>query len=66
MIGNDLSFSVPALYEKYVNTSNPAFDEWDLSLRMAADTASGGISQLEKHYQTFIVCCVESTAQYID
>ncbi|TBU45754.1 glycoside hydrolase [Dichomitus squalens] len=47
-------FIVPALYEQYVNTSNPAFDEWDLSQRMAADTANGGISQLENHYKTFI------------
>ena len=45
---------MPALYEKYVNTSNPAFDEWDLSQRMAAD---GGLQQLENHYKTFIVSC---------
>lgn len=47
-------FIAPALYEKYVNTSNTAFDEWDLSVRMAADTANGGLSQLEEHYKTFI------------
>ena len=54
-VESNLSCSVPALYEQYVNTSNPAFDEWDLTQRMAADTANGGISQLENHYKTFIV-----------
>ncbi|KAI0639516.1 glycoside hydrolase [Trametes polyzona] len=44
-------FIVPALYEKYVNTSNPAVDEWDLSERLAADNALG---ELEEHYKTFI------------
>ncbi|KAG8998341.1 hypothetical protein FRB90_012316 [Tulasnella sp. 427] len=29
-------------------------DEWTLSLAMAADTANGGLDQLEKHYDTFI------------
>ncbi|KDQ56459.1 glycoside hydrolase family 5 protein [Jaapia argillacea MUCL 33604] len=43
-------FIVPALYEKYVG----AVDEWTLSTLMAADTASGGMSQLENHYDTFI------------
>ncbi|KAA1471083.1 exo-beta-1,3-glucanase [Dentipellis sp. KUC8613] len=47
-------FIAPALYEKYVNSSTPAVDEWTLSQAMAADTASGGLGQLEKHYQTFI------------
>ncbi|OBZ75887.1 putative glucan 1,3-beta-glucosidase D [Grifola frondosa] len=47
-------FIVPALYEKYVNTSTPAVDEWTLSEAMAADTASGGLQQLEDHYNTFI------------
>ncbi|KAI1794546.1 glycoside hydrolase [Ganoderma leucocontextum] len=51
---SNMCHSVPALYEKYVNTSNPAFDEWDLSQRMAADTADGGLQQLENHYKTFI------------
>lgn len=51
---SNICCSVPALYEKYVNTSNPAFDEWDLSQRMAAD---GGLQQLENHYKTFIVSC---------
>jgi hypothetical protein len=46
-------FITPALYQKYSN----AIDEWTLSTAMAADTASGGISQLETHYQTFIVRC---------
>ena len=30
-------------------------DEWTLSEAMAADTANGGLSQLESHYETFIV-----------
>ncbi|KAI0065416.1 glycoside hydrolase family 5 protein [Artomyces pyxidatus] len=40
----------PALYQKYPGT----IDEWTLSVAMAADTASGGLSQLEDHYKTFI------------
>ena len=44
-------FITPALYQKYTG----ATDEWTLSTLMAADTASGGLSQLETHYQTFIV-----------
>ena len=52
---NTEPFIVPALYEPYVNASIPAVDEWTLSQNMAADTANGGLSQLEKHYQTFIV-----------
>ena len=44
-------FITPAFYQKYVG----AVDEWTLSLLMAADTASGGMSQLEEHYKTFIV-----------
>ena len=44
-------FITPALYEKYTG----AIDEWTLSTLMAADTASGGLSQLETHYQTFVV-----------
>ncbi|KAL4065459.1 glycoside hydrolase family 5 protein [Scleroderma citrinum] len=47
-------FIAPALYEKYQSTSPQAIDEWTLSQAMAADTASGGLSQLETHYQTFI------------
>ncbi|KAI6043138.1 exo-beta-1,3-glucanase [Pisolithus marmoratus] len=44
----------PALYEKYQNTTPQAVDEWTLSEAMAADTANGGLSQLETHYKTFI------------
>ncbi|KAI8998465.1 glycoside hydrolase [Trametes punicea] len=44
-------FIVPALYEKYVNTSTPAVDEWHLTQLMQAD---GSISDLENHYKTFI------------
>lgn len=47
--------SVPALYEKYLTASTVAVDEWTLSENMRADTANGGISQLEDHYKTFIV-----------
>ncbi|KAF9228587.1 glycoside hydrolase family 5 protein [Gyrodon lividus] len=46
--------SAPALYEKYQTTTPQAVDEWTLSEAMAADTAGGGLSQLETHYQTFI------------
>lgn len=49
---NDTRCSVPALYEKYVNTSTPVFDEWDLTTQMAKD---GSLGDLEKHYETFIV-----------
>lgn len=44
-------FITPALYQKYPG----AVDEWTLSTLMAADTASGGLKQLETHYSTFIV-----------
>ncbi|EKM81294.1 hypothetical protein AGABI1DRAFT_72198 [Agaricus bisporus var. burnettii JB137-S8] len=43
-------FISPALYQKYDGAS----DEWSLSTAMAADTASGGLNQLEDHYKTFI------------
>ncbi|KAF8522133.1 glycoside hydrolase family 5 protein [Hysterangium stoloniferum] len=51
---NTEPFIAPALYEKYANTSNAPVDEWTLSVAMAADTASGGLNQLEDHYKTFI------------
>ena len=44
-------FISPALFEKYPT----AIDEWTLSEAMRADTAGGGIDQLEQHYDTFIV-----------
>ncbi|KAJ7581427.1 exo-beta-1,3-glucanase [Mycena floridula] len=44
----------PAMYEPYQTGSPQAVDEWTLHTRLAADTAKGGISQLETHYQTFI------------
>ncbi len=44
-------FISPALFQKYPG----AIDEWSLSEAMAADTAGGGLGQLEEHYQTFIV-----------
>ncbi|KAF9022002.1 glycoside hydrolase [Hymenopellis radicata] len=43
-------FISPALYQKYPT----AIDEWTLSEAMAADTAGGGLDQLEEHYKTFI------------
>ncbi|KAF9471389.1 glycoside hydrolase family 5 protein [Pholiota conissans] len=43
-------FITPALFQKYPG----AIDEWSLSVLMAADTASGGLNQLEDHYKTFI------------
>ena len=48
-------FIVPALFEPYLNAKIPARDEWTLSQNMAADTANGGLDQLENHYKTFIV-----------
>ncbi|KAI0337316.1 glycoside hydrolase [Trametopsis cervina] len=48
-------FIVPALYEKYQNTTPQAVDEWTLSVAMRNDTSpGGGIGQLEDHYKTFI------------
>jgi hypothetical protein len=46
-------FISPALFQKYPS----AVDEWTLSQAMAADTGPGGglQSQLEAHYDTFIV-----------
>lgn len=43
-------FITPSLYQKYPG----AVDEWTLSTMMAADTANGGLDQLEEHYNTFI------------
>ncbi|KAG2015233.1 exo-beta-1,3-glucanase [Coprinopsis cinerea AmutBmut pab1-1] len=43
-------FISPALFQRYPG----ARDEWDLSVAMAADTANGGLDQLEEHYRTFI------------
>ncbi|KAF8961880.1 glycoside hydrolase superfamily [Flammula alnicola] len=43
-------FITPVLYQKYPG----ATDEWSLSTLMAADTANGGLNQLEDHYKTFI------------
>ncbi|KAI0780739.1 glycoside hydrolase [Trametes elegans] len=44
-------FIVPALYEKYVNTSEPVVDEWHLTERLREDNA---LDELENHYKTFI------------
>ncbi|KAL0061434.1 hypothetical protein AAF712_011728 [Marasmius tenuissimus] len=43
-------FISPKFFEKYPN----AVDEWTLSEAMRADTAGGGLAQLEDHYKTFI------------
>ncbi|PFH50439.1 glycoside hydrolase family 5 protein [Amanita thiersii Skay4041] len=43
-------FITPAFYQKYPGT----LDEWSLSVAMAADTANGGLNQLEEHYKSFI------------
>ena len=48
-------FIAPSLYEKYQTGTIIAVDEWTLSQAMRADISGGGISQLEKHYQEFIV-----------
>ncbi len=44
-------FITPAIYQRYPT----AVDEFTLSQAMAADTANGGLNQLESHYDTFIV-----------
>ncbi|KIJ69590.1 glycoside hydrolase family 5 protein [Hydnomerulius pinastri MD-312] len=44
----------PALFEKYSNSNPQPVDEWTLSEAMAADTAGGGLGQLETHYKTFV------------
>jgi len=46
-------FISPALYQRYADAG--AVDEWTISTLMAADTANGGLNQLEQHYDTFIV-----------
>ena len=43
-------FISPAIFQKYPD----AVDEWTLSTLMAADTANGGLNQIEDHYNTFI------------
>ena len=46
-------FIAPALFQRYAGAG--AIDEWTISTLMAADTANGGLNQLEQHYDTFIV-----------
>ncbi|KAF9450270.1 glycoside hydrolase family 5 protein [Macrolepiota fuliginosa MF-IS2] len=43
-------FITPDIFQRYPTAS----DEFTLSQAMAADTANGGLSQLEDHYATFI------------
>jgi aryl-phospho-beta-D-glucosidase BglC (GH1 family) len=52
-------FITPTLFQKYPT----AVDEWTISTSMTADTASGGLSQLENHYKTFIVSDTASTSR---
>ncbi|KAJ7771675.1 glycoside hydrolase family 5 protein [Mycena metata] len=50
-------FIVPALYQtmqQRSTTTGTIIDEWTLVEAMQADTANGGLSQLEDHYKTFI------------
>lgn len=52
---NTEPFIAPALYQKYSSNPTPPVDEWTLSQAMTADkSSSGGLSQLEEHYKTFI------------
>ena len=46
-------FISPDLFQRYADAG--AIDEWTISTLMAADTANGGLAQLETHYDTFIV-----------
>jgi len=46
-------FISPELFQRYADAG--AIDEWTISTLMAADTANGGLAQLERHYDTFIV-----------
>ncbi|KAJ8453447.1 hypothetical protein ONZ45_g19714 [Pleurotus djamor] len=43
-------FISPELFQRFPG----AVDEWTLTTLMAADTANGGLRQLEEHYRTFI------------
>lgn len=53
-------FITPTLFQKY---QPAAVDEWTISVAMAADTASGGLTQLENHYKTFIVSTLKPTSR---
>ncbi|KAJ7578702.1 glycoside hydrolase family 5 protein [Mycena floridula] len=44
----------PAVFERYSTGTPKAIDEWTLHTRMTADSANGGLTQLENHYKTFI------------
>ena len=46
-------FITPDLFQRYADAG--AIDEWTISTLMAADSANGGLAQLERHYDTFIV-----------
>ncbi|KAH7107071.1 glycoside hydrolase [Auriculariales sp. MPI-PUGE-AT-0066] len=44
-------FITPAMYDRFYPN---AIDEWTLSTLLAAETARGGLNQIEDHYKTFI------------
>ena len=46
-------FITPDLFQRYAGAG--AIDEWTISTLMAADGANGGLAQLERHYDTFVV-----------
>ncbi|ESK92044.1 glycoside hydrolase family 5 protein [Moniliophthora roreri MCA 2997] len=46
--------SAPALFEKYATSVPTPVDEYTLHMAVAADTANGGLAQIEEHYKTFI------------
>lgn len=47
-------FISPALFEKFIDQPNHPVDEYTLHIAAAADTAGGGLNQIEEHYKTFI------------
>ncbi|EEB90783.1 hypothetical protein MPER_10965, partial [Moniliophthora perniciosa FA553] len=47
-------FISPALFEKYADVTPRVVDEWMLHSAMRADTAGGGLDQIEEHYKSFI------------
>ncbi|KAI3479652.1 hypothetical protein L1887_58273 [Cichorium endivia] len=48
-------FIVPALYEPYENTSNPAVDEFTLSQRYLSEGGADNLrAKMTEHYETFI------------
>ena len=56
-------FISPELFQRYADAG--AIDEWTISTLMAADTANGGLGQLERHYDTFIVRQITLKLQFV-